>query len=178
MVRHSDVGQFEWRAHGERPLLLFFRILLAAVTITPSKISQDGCRRNTDMLLRIALICILPVMMMAVLAGCGGSTNATNGTANDSSKNTAAGNSTAKDAGQAEDLPGLKELDEADRKLAEKQKVCPVSGSPLGTADMGKPYKMTVKGRVIFLCCDGCKKAVEKDKDGILKKVDALMAKK
>ena len=40
----------------------------------------------------------------------------------------------AKDAGKtADDLPGLKELDAADRKLAEKQKYCPVSGELLGS---------------------------------------------
>jgi len=43
---------------------------------------------------------------------------------------------------------------------------------------MDKPYKMTVKGRVIFLCCENCKDEVDKDPDGILKKVDALLAKK
>ena len=39
---------------------------------------------------------------------------------------------------------GLKELDEADRKAAEKQKTCPVSGEKLGS--MGKPYKVTHEG--------------------------------
>ena len=48
---------------------------------------------------------------------------------------------TAKDASKAaDDLPGLKELNAADRKLAEQQRVCPVSGNPIGTAGM-IPYK-------------------------------------
>jgi hypothetical protein len=126
-----------------------------------------------------ALVSVLPAMLAAVLAGCGGGENPAKGTTKDPAKDVVAAGGSAKVAGQpADDLPGLKELDEADRKLAEQQKVCPVTDSPLGTADMGKPYKMTVKGRVIFLCCDGCKKAVDKDPDGILKKVDALLAKK
>jgi Cu(I)/Ag(I) efflux system membrane fusion protein len=67
-------------------------------------------------------------------------------------------------------LPGLAELSEADRKAAERQKICPVTGERLGS--MGKPYKITVKGREIFLCCDGCKEAIEKDPDKYLKKLD------
>ncbi len=45
----------------------------------------------------------------------------------------------------------LATLSPADRELAEKQKVCPVSGEPLGS--MGTPYKVTVKDREVFLCC-------------------------
>ena len=128
-------------------------------------------------MVRKLLVIFLPATALAaVVIGCGGGVQPTSQT---TCASTAKNATAANEAANADDdLPGLKELDEADRKLAEKQKVCPVSGSPLGTADMGKPYKMTVKGRVIFLCCDGCKDAVEKDPDGILKKVDALIAKK
>ena len=128
------------------------------------------------MVRKFVVLFILPAVLAAALVGCGGGANPTQETV----KGSAAKDATvAKDAGKAaDDLPGLKELDEADRRLAERQKFCPVSGNPLGTADMGKPYKMTVKGRVFFLCCDGCKEQVDKDPDGILKKVDALMAKK
>ena len=125
---------------------------------------------------RLATLFILPAVLAAALGGCGGGTNQTQPTTKDAAPKDAVA---ATDAGKAtDDLPGLKELDAADRKLAEQQKICPVSGSPLGTADMGKPYKMTLKGRIFFLCCDGCKETVDKDPDGILKKVDALMAKK
>ena len=126
------------------------------------------------MLRKFAVHFILPAVVAAALSGCGGGENPAKETGKGSS---GADATAAVDAGKAaDDRPGLKELDEADRKLAEQQKVCPVSGELLGS--MGKPYKMTVKGRVIFLCCDGCKDAVEKDPDGILKKVDALLAKK
>jgi hypothetical protein len=72
----------------------------------------------------------------------------------------------------AEALPeGLAELSEADRALAEKQKVCPVSGELLGS--MGKPVKVTVKGRTVFLCCSGCEAAINKDPDKYLAKLNA-----
>jgi hypothetical protein len=126
------------------------------------------------MLPKYAFSIILPAVLFAALSGCGGGENPAKETVKGSS---GADATAAIDAGKAtDDLPGLKELSEADRKLAEQQKVCPVSGDLLGS--MNKPYKMTVKGHDFFLCCDGCKGAVEKDPDGILKKVDALMAKK
>jgi hypothetical protein len=66
---------------------------------------------------------------------------------------------------------GLAELSEADRALAEKQKVCPVTGEPLGS--MGAPVKITVKDRTVFLCCSGCEAAIKKDPDKYLAKLDA-----
>ena len=109
----------------------------------------------------------MPAVLAAALSGCG----RVRSPAKETSKDPAASQA-------ADDLPGLKELDTADRKLAEKQKYCPVSGNLLGTADMGKPYKMTVKGRVLFLCCDGCEDEIKKDPDKYLKKLDQLTAKK
>jgi YHS domain-containing protein len=58
---------------------------------------------------------------------------------------------------------GLKELSEEDRAAAEKQRTCPVSGDLLGA--MGKPYKITVEGRTVFLCCPGCEEQFRKDPD-------------
>jgi hypothetical protein len=46
------------------------------------------------------------------------------------------------------------ELSEVDRKAAEAQKTCPVSGQPLGS--MGTPIKVTVEGQDVFVCCEGC----------------------
>lgn len=66
---------------------------------------------------------------------------------------------------------GLAELSPADRALAEKQKVCPVSEEPLGA--MGKPVKVTAKGRVVFLCCEGCVAEFKANPDKYLKKLDA-----
>jgi len=126
------------------------------------------------MLRRFAVPGILALVLAAVLSGCGEGTTPKKETSKDSTAKDAAA---TKDAGKAaDDLPGLKELDEADRKLAEKQRVCPKTGELLGS--MGKPYKITIKDRVVFLCCDGCEEAVKKDPDTYLKKLDALMAKK
>jgi YHS domain-containing protein len=64
----------------------------------------------------------------------------------------------------------LAKLPPEDRALAEKQKVCPVTGEPLGS--MGVPYKVTVKGRTVFLCCDGCEEKLNKNADKYLAKLD------
>jgi hypothetical protein len=72
---------------------------------------------------------------------------------------------------QAAAPAGLAELSPADRVLAEKQKVCPVSEEPLGS--MGKPVEVTVKGRVVFLCCDGCEADLKANPDKYLEQLDA-----
>jgi hypothetical protein len=69
---------------------------------------------------------------------------------------------------QAEALAGLSE---EDRALAEKQKICPVSGQPLGS--MGVPVKVTVKDRDVFLCCEGCRGSILEDPDTYLAKLDS-----
>jgi hypothetical protein len=66
----------------------------------------------------------------------------------------------------AEELAALDQLSSEDRELALAQKVCPVTGAKLGS--MGKPYKTTIGERVVFLCCKGCERAVQKDPEGIL----------
>jgi hypothetical protein len=70
------------------------------------------------------------------------------------------------------DLPaGLAMLSPADRAIAEKQRVCPVSGEVLGGHD--KPYKVTVKGQVVFLCCSACEKQLLANPDQYLAKLRA-----
>jgi hypothetical protein len=49
---------------------------------------------------------------------------------------------------------GLAELSLDDRKIAIAQRVCPVTHKPLGS--MGTPFRVVSRGRVVFLCCDGC----------------------
>ena len=63
----------------------------------------------------------------------------------------------------------LAKLSPEDRQLAERQKVCPVSGQPLGA--MGTPYKVTVEGREVLLCCPGCEEAIAKEPDKYLAKL-------
>lgn len=73
------------------------------------------------------------------------------------------------DASSKEALKGLAELSADDRAAAEKQRICPVSGDALGSS--GKPVKMTVKGKTVFLCCADCKEPFEKDPDKYLAKL-------
>ena len=64
---------------------------------------------------------------------------------------------------------GLAELSVEDRELAKKQRVCPVSGELLGA--MGKPFKTTVKGKTVFLCCEGCEHDLKENPDKYLAKL-------
>ncbi len=71
--------------------------------------------------------------------------------------------------GHSEYEAALAELPAADRVLAEKQKVCPVSGEPLGA--MGKPYKVTVQGQDVLLCCSGCEAKIKANPEEYLAKL-------
>jgi len=51
--------------------------------------------------------------------------------------------------------------EDSDRVLARQQGICPVSGEPLGS--MGKPIKLTVEGREVFICCAGCEDTLRED---------------
>lgn len=64
----------------------------------------------------------------------------------------------------------LAKLSAEDRALAEKQKVCPVSGEPLGA--MGTPKKIEVKGQSIFICCEGCEEKLLANPDKYLAKLN------
>lgn len=68
-----------------------------------------------------------------------------------------------------EEPVGLAELSAEDRELAKKQRVCPVSGEVLGA--MGKPIKTTVKGKTVFLCCQGCEQQLKENPDKYLSKL-------
>jgi Cu(I)/Ag(I) efflux system membrane fusion protein len=71
---------------------------------------------------------------------------------------------------QNEQAEALAKLSPEDRALAEKQKICPVSGEPLGS--MGKPYKVTVEGRDVLLCCQGCEEEIKENPEKYLAKLD------
>ncbi len=76
------------------------------------------------------------------------------------------------DSGVSEELA---KLPPEDRALAEKQKTCPVTGALLGS--MGVPYKVTVKGQIVFLCCGGCEEKLNKDPDQYLAKLKGTASK-
>ncbi len=63
----------------------------------------------------------------------------------------------------------LRELSPEDRLLAEQQKICPVSGQPLGS--MGKPIQLMVNNSSIFLCCEGCRDSFLADPDKYLSRL-------
>ncbi len=69
---------------------------------------------------------------------------------------------------------GLAKLGAEDRQLAEAQRLCPVSGKPLGSMDT--PVKVTLKGEPVFLCCEGCEEEAEADAERTLSKVKELKA--
>jgi hypothetical protein len=52
--------------------------------------------------------------------------------------------------------PGPGSASDEDRLLAERQKLCPVTGEPLDS--MGGPVKVVVDGRTVFVCCKSCEK--------------------
>ena len=60
-------------------------------------------------------------------------------------------------------------LSPEDQTLALKQKTCPVSGQALGS--MGAPYKVRVKDRDVFLCCQGCEGQILENPDKYLAKL-------
>lgn len=47
---------------------------------------------------------------------------------------------------------------------------CPISGEKLG--GMGEPVNLVVDGHLVRLCCNSCKKGVEKDKAAVIKKIE------
>ncbi|MFT5522452.1 MAG: Cu(I)/Ag(I) efflux system membrane fusion protein [Pirellulaceae bacterium] len=61
----------------------------------------------------------------------------------------------------AEMIASISELPEADRKLAVKQLICPVTKFPLGS--MGIPPKVVIDGKEVFICCEGCKERLQED---------------
>jgi len=68
-----------------------------------------------------------------------------------------------------EEQANLDKLAPEDRRRAIAQRICPVTGEPLGS--MGVPHKMIVRGHTVFLCCEGCVSTVEDDPDAALKKL-------
>jgi Cu(I)/Ag(I) efflux system membrane fusion protein len=87
----------------------------------------------------------------------------------DSSRPAAA--ATKQSQAEAEIEEALAKLSDADRKLAVEQRFCPVlRDSRLGS--MGTPVRLEINGKVVFICCDGCRKRALADPEATLKKVD------
>lgn len=76
-------------------------------------------------------------------------------------------------AGGTTSAPAL--TDAQIQSLAEKQKVCPVSGEPLGS--MGSPQPVSVidsKGgtHTVLICCESCREPLTEKPDGYLAKLE------
>ncbi|MHB9075964.1 MAG: efflux RND transporter periplasmic adaptor subunit [Pirellulaceae bacterium] len=68
-----------------------------------------------------------------------------------------------------DDLRNIEQLPAADRPLALKQGICPVTGAALGS--MGVPIRITLRGQTVFLCCKGCLGKAKRSPDEMLKKL-------
>ncbi len=69
----------------------------------------------------------------------------------------------------------LSKLSKTDFALVQEQKLCPSSGQPLGS--MGVPIKISLKGKSVFICCDGCRHEVENQPEQTLKKLAEIIKK-
>lgn len=74
------------------------------------------------------------------------------------------------DTGDAAIAEALAQLSPEDRAAARRQKICPVSGEPLGS--MGAPVKVHVNGRDVFICCQGCDHALLTEPEKYLGRLD------
>lgn len=70
----------------------------------------------------------------------------------------------------ANEQANLDRLPSEDRELAARQEICPITGAKLGS--MGKPFKLVLDGRTIFLCCPGCEGQAKADAAATLRKVE------
>lgn len=78
-------------------------------------------------------------------------------------------------AEEADIREGLAKLSPADRRLAEEQRFCPIQGDTrLG--EMGKPVKLMLDGRPVFLCCKNCEKKARASAARTLRTVEQLRA--
>jgi Cu(I)/Ag(I) efflux system membrane fusion protein len=71
-----------------------------------------------------------------------------------------------------DDRRNIAKLAAGDRERALAQRLCPVSGEPLGS--MGVPIKIVLKGRPGFLCCKGCESQAKSNPDRFLNKLTEL----
>jgi membrane fusion protein, copper/silver efflux system len=69
----------------------------------------------------------------------------------------------------------LSKLGAQDRRLAEAQRLCPITDNRLDS--MGVPVKLTLNGEPIFLCCEGCVDEAKANAVPVLAKVGQLKAK-
>ena len=69
----------------------------------------------------------------------------------------------------AEIRVALGKLSAQDRASAERQKLCPLTGMPLGS--MGTPVKIDIAGQTVWLCCAGCEAEAAENAEQVLEKL-------
>lgn len=127
---------------------------------------------------KLSLVGSLMLPFALGLSGCGASTSSK--APEQDSKPSVAGKSNDdhgdhaghahESASNPEVVEALAELSPEDRSLAERQKICPVTGELLGS--MGAPIKVDVNGKPVFICCEGCKEELLKKPDEYLAKLN------
>jgi hypothetical protein len=60
-------------------------------------------------------------------------------------------------------------LSPTDQQLIAKQKICPVTGEPLGS--MGTPVRVVLEGKPVFICCKGCESELRSNPKQYLSKL-------
>jgi hypothetical protein len=122
-----------------------------------------GKKEKVMIALRRLFIIALVAAFSTVLAGCKEDA-ADSGTGDE-------GTATSGDTGTAADeiTEAMAQLPAEDRALAEKQKTCPVSDQALGS--MGKPIKVAVGDRDVFICCEGCEEELKNNSEKYLAKL-------
>ena len=106
---------------------------------------------------------IVSLCLGAVSVGCSDASK------RDAAQQAAPASTTQSQTAADEITEALAKLEPADRAAAIAQGVCPVSEEKLGS--MGAPLKVSADGRYVFLCCDGCKEAFEKEPQTFLAKM-------
>lgn len=71
-------------------------------------------------------------------------------------------------------IAALAELSDEDRRLAERQRICPVTKMALGS--MGPPPKVDVNGQAVFICCEGCRASLLEESEKYLAKLASSVA--
>ena len=67
-------------------------------------------------------------------------------------------------------IAALKKLSADDRRLAEDQRICPVTKQRLGA--MGTPQKVNVAGQPVWICCEGCRQPLLDEPEEHLQKLN------
>ena len=75
----------------------------------------------------------------------------------------------------AEIESALANLSKSDRAYAKQQVYCPVTEMRLGS--MGTPVKMQIKGEDVFICCEGCRNAMENEPEKYLQMIEQYKTK-